>query len=211
VKHYEVCQTTYCSTDCLKADKKKHRKHCGRQAEGRSNHPDASSKPNIKNLEAPIHKPFTLLDRGTFLHDRPRPDVFRLLIDCYRLRVSDNFNLESIQPPKNLRDGFKHFLSFAAQRPGLLPTWWDEGAAAECMAFGIEDVAGTGWYSLAGRVGKAEVSAQYGTPFMAMYLRFLGEQVYLRGPGGQECKAFCRMMARKEQEGAVMSAFGMSL
>lgn len=187
LKYCDCCQTAYCSTDCLKADRKKHQKYCQRRAEAASNpppdgpghgststssnHPSSGSgdsNNDVNALEGPSDEPFTRLLSGTYLHDRPRRDVFRLLLDCYRLRVDDNVKLDGIAPPNNLHDGFRQFLDAAAQRPTLLPPWWDSMAAEECKAFGTRD--GAGWYSLERRVSKAEVNAHYDSPVMAMQL-----------------------------------------
>jgi mitochondrial splicing suppressor protein 51 len=199
VKNCEECQTAYCSDDCLKADKKKHRKHCRQQTESESE----SNDNNIKGLVASTNLPFTRLDRGVYLHGRPRRDVFRLLLDCYRLRVEDNINLDGIKAPDSLHAGFQQFLVLAKQRPNFLPAWWDDEAAAQCQAFGTES--GAAWYNLERRVTKGEVNEHYDNPLMAMQLRMLGEVVYERGPGGQDGTSMRRMMVQHEREGGAIS------
>jgi splicing suppressor protein 51 len=151
--------------------------------------------------------PFTRLDRGTYLHDRPRPDVFRLLIDCYRLRMEDNKNIDGIVEPDSIyggaatgREGFRRFLGRAAQRQGLLPGWWDDAAAAACEALGMDAAEGN-WYSLGRRVTKTSVIEHYGDRLMPMQLRMLGEGVYGRSPGGQDGTAMRKQMAQMERDG----------
>ncbi|KAK0702349.1 hypothetical protein B0H67DRAFT_650386 [Lasiosphaeris hirsuta] len=83
--------TTYCSRNCQKADWKTHRKLYGKQnppprVSGPSQTtapppPQRSGAPPTSSaLDVPVSDPFTRLDNGTWLHDRPEKDVFRLLI-----------------------------------------------------------------------------------------------------------------------------------
>ena len=200
-KNCDECQIAYCSTDCLKADKMKHQKHCRYRTEAGGNGD------NIKGLVAPTNLPFTRLDRGMYLHHRPRRDVFRLLLDCYRLHVEDSINFDGIRAPDNLHTGFQQFLTLATQRPNLLPPWWDDEAATKCQAFGTES--GAAWYSLERRVTKKGVNDHYDSPLMAMQLRMLGEAVYQRGPGGQDGTPMRRMMVQQEREGGNMTVVGL--
>lgn len=77
--------------------------------------------------------PFTGLDQGTWLHDRPEADVCTLLIDAYRPRVEDTYTLEGGVMEGSLFDGnpngqpgLRYFLRKAACIPGLLPLWWND-------------------------------------------------------------------------------------
>ncbi|KAB5522016.1 putative MYND domain protein [Coniochaeta sp. 2T2.1] len=97
-----------------------------------------------KGLDGPINKPFTRLDNGTWLHDRPEKDVYRLLIDAYRLRMEDEYNIEGEADEDSIYGGasngsagFKRSLMKIEQRNrNLLPSWWDESKRAACMALG---------------------------------------------------------------------------
>lgn len=42
-----------------------------------------------KGTDKPVTKPFTRLLNNTWLHDRSEEDVYRLLIDAYRMRFED--------------------------------------------------------------------------------------------------------------------------
>jgi len=193
------CKTTkYCSRECQKAHWKKHKKDCALYAVNRAAYNTASRmylgasnpprRPPLKGLTVAIDHPFCQLDEGTWLHDNPEQDVYKLLIDVYRLRMEDNYNLEGDADddgiyggaPDGLQ-GFRRFLRLAERRRGLLPPWWSQEKAAECEALGMGD----GWSSLARVLQKSDVMEHYGNPSMPMQMRLLGEQVYGRGPGGQ--------------------------
>lgn len=167
------CGTPYCSSDCLRYDKTKHNKRCGRRTA-----PHA-----IMVLDGTVDEPFTRLDYGTYLYDRSRKDVFRLLIDCYRLRVDDDHNFDSGVVPDDdgFRTGFRRFLDAAAQRENILPEWWDEVATMECLAFYTGE--GEGWYHVTKRVSKRALSDHYGSPLMAMAASFAWPGHLSAGPG----------------------------
>ncbi|KAJ4159559.1 uncharacterized protein LMH87_008457 [Akanthomyces muscarius] len=67
-----------------------------------------------KGLQQGIATPFTRLDKGTWLLNRPQKDVYALLIDAYRLRVVDLYNLRRRRERQSLR--------WCLKRPWWLPT-----------------------------------------------------------------------------------------
>ncbi|KAJ0309215.1 hypothetical protein COL5a_011730 [Colletotrichum fioriniae] len=67
-----------------------------------------------KGLDQPITRPFMRLDNGTWLHDRPEKDV-------YRLHVEDEYNIYG--GADDGLEGFRRFLNKSAKRKGLLPAW----------------------------------------------------------------------------------------
>ena len=155
-----------------------------------------------KGLSVAIDKPFHRLDSQTWLHDRPEQDVYILLIDTYRFRMEDDYNLEGGADDDSIyggahdgRHGFRRFLHLAEGRSGLLPSWWSREKAAECEAVGMND----GWSSLANAIEKSDVIEHYRNSNMPMQLRMFGEQVYGRGPGGQSGAAMrqAQMMVEK--------------
>lgn len=147
-----------------------------------------------KGLKKHIDKPYHHLNSKTWLHDRPEEDVYKLLIDCFRMRQHDDFTTEGLKDKDGLyggashsQAGFKRFLVKAEARQDLLPQWWFMGkAAANCLRMGGGlGAAGTEWSSLTRKVDKAAIIDHYANPEMPMQLRMLGEQIYLRGPAGQ--------------------------
>jgi hypothetical protein len=99
------------------------------------------SSPSQRSREAHPN-PFTKLDKGKYLHDRPEKDVYKLLIDSFRIRQADDLNFENKTTPGSIYAGassrimtFRQYL-FKADSPKLLPSWWDAEKQKECEAFG---------------------------------------------------------------------------
>jgi splicing suppressor protein 51 len=166
-----------------------------------------------KGLSVAVDEPFHRLHAKTWIHDRPEQDVYKILIDTYRLRMEDNFNLEGEADSDGVyggapdgRQGFRRFLRLAETRPGLLPSWWSQEKAAECEAVGAR----AGWSSLSSAVEKADVIKHYGNPEMPMQLRVFGEQVYGRGPGGQGSATLLAMQMMAERGNTASSTLDMS-
>ncbi|KAF4448103.1 hypothetical protein F53441_8419 [Fusarium austroafricanum] len=223
LKRCAKCSTTpYCSRECQKADWKAHKKICGLNASsastfpGTSVHdPDEMSRSPIRGLDQSVPDPFTRLDKGTYLHNRPEIDVYRLLIDTYRLRVDDMFNLENEAAEDSLYGGasdglkgFQRFLRKASTRRGFLPPWWTPEKQKECEEFGMDSAQ---WQNLRNKTSKQEVIDHYGDPRFPMQLRMLGEAVYLSAPGGGDGTSMRQMMAMMEGGGGGMPGMQASM
>ncbi|KAF5019472.1 hypothetical protein F66182_8511 [Fusarium sp. NRRL 66182] len=216
LKRCAKCSTTpYCSRDCQKADWKVHKKICGKQASSASASASGSGSGGSrftnagetglsppKGLDQPIPNPFTRLDNGTYLHDRPEKDVYRLLIDIYRLRVEDMYKMEGDVEEGTLYSGapdglagFKRFLRKASNQEGLLPSWWTPEKQKACENFGMDS---SQWQNLMTATEKQDIIEHYGDSRFPMQLRMFGEAVYGSAPGGSDGSAMRKMMAAME-------------
>lgn len=155
-----------------------------------------------KGLDQPISMPFTRLDNGTWLHDRPEIDVYKLLIDAYRLRVEDTYVMEGEFMEGSLYagnahglPGFRKFLKTAATVSGLLPPWWNDEKKEACERLGMVK---SQWSDLRYAIEKHDVIEHYGDRLFPMQLRMLAEAVYKRGPGGCDGTAMRKMMVSME-------------
>ncbi|KAG5914350.1 hypothetical protein E4U42_000532 [Claviceps africana] len=215
IKRCAKCSVTpYCSRNCQKADWKAHRKICGKQTGGTapagaasssSSSASASASANLsppRGLQRGVAQPFTRLDKGTWLHDRPDEDVYTLLVDAYRLRVEDMYALDGEVMAGSLYDGapdglvgFLKFLNLVQARPGLYPPWWNADKMTECVEFAMTD----SWLSLACAVEKSDIIEHYGDPRFPMQLRMFAESVYGSAPGGTSGGPMRQLMMSMEQ------------
>ncbi|KAK7423559.1 hypothetical protein QQX98_001017 [Neonectria punicea] len=207
IKRCAKCSTTpYCSRECQKRDWKAHKKICGKTTVPPG--PSAAftpARPGLsppKGLDKPISRPFTHLDNNTWLCGRSEKDVFRLLIDSYRLRVDDDYTFDGDVPedsvysgaPNSLRD-FQRYLAQVQSRTGLLPEWWSPEKKTECERFGMDS---SQWQNLLSTAEKADIIDHYGDPQFPMQLRMFAEAVLGSGPGGTDGTAMRAMMMSME-------------
>lgn len=144
---------------------------------------------------------FTRLDRGTYLHARPESHVFQLLIDSFRMRQADDFNLEGKIVPGSLYAGgsssiqsFRDYLAKAGSRPTLLPSWWSERHVQDCLAYGESGA----WTDLRKTTTKQDIIQHYGNEMMPMQLRMLAEAIYGFGIMGQDGSGIRKMLMQQE-------------
>ncbi|KAI1253560.1 hypothetical protein MGN70_005770 [Eutypa lata] len=210
----ERCDVVYCSRSCQVAHWKAHKKTCARD---RDNRPSSSSATGpettssaggagaasgTSGLVMDMPMPFTRLEKGIYLHDRPEADTYQLLIDTHRLRLEDTSKFEGVQEPGSIYaaigndplPGFRRFLDTAKAKAGILPPWWNEDKQKECEELGMR----AGWASLRKKVQKSEIISHYGDAKFPMQLRMLGEAIYGRGPGGVDGSAMRQMMVLQE-------------
>jgi mitochondrial splicing suppressor protein 51 len=197
IKPCDKCKATlYCSRECKKDDWKVHKKACSKQANANS---FGLTPPN--GLAQPISKPFTRLFEKKWLHDRPEDDVYRVLIDAYRLSVHDELVLHSKTASSNidvsLSDmGLRRLLDHVESREGMMPAWWTVEKRQACLALASED---SQWYSLKKAVDRTEIAQQYGSEAFLMELRIFIESATGRGPGGFEGAPFLEALVEGEQ------------
>ena len=200
--------TRYCSRDCQMAHWKVHKKVCAKQAAAASSlnavHNTDYESPRVKNLEKHVSKPFTRLDNNAWLHDRPENDVYKLLIDAFRMRQEDSstmdgdFDKDSIYTgASDSTAGFRKFIQLASTRANLLPSWWSPEKQKKCENFGL----GNNWSNLKRKVNKAAIIEHYGDDKMPMQMRMFAEVVYKRGLGGSSGEAVRRLMMNMEAKG----------
>lgn len=165
----------------------------------------SSSAGAVPGLQHHIANPFTRIDNGTYLHDRPEGDVYKLLIDAYRLRMDDVSKFEGIREADSLYaagvtdalPGFRRFLDRVKAKRGVLPSWWDAEKEQACEQLGAAG-GGDGWSSLRRKLDKAAVLAHYRDDKFPMQLRIFVETICGRGVAGQDGTRMRKMLMQQE-------------
>ncbi|KAI8361869.1 hypothetical protein B0O80DRAFT_88355 [Mortierella sp. GBAus27b] len=191
LKRCAKCKTVlYCSRDCQKTDWKTHKATC-------ATHANAAVSATATSIH--VDKPFHKLHARTWLHSRPEADVYKLLLDTFRLRMEDESQFEGLTHSGTIYTGnpdnrnvFEQFLRLAESRAGLLPPWWNAEKASECVNVNMENG------GLRAKLDKAGVIKVYSNSMMPMQLRVLGEQVYQRALGGMTSDSMVAMQMQVE-------------
>jgi splicing suppressor protein 51 len=191
----------YCGRECQKAAWKTHKKDCSPSAQPAVPDGNKAKQSHMKGLEKHVATPFTNLDQGVYLHDRPESDVFKLLIDSFRMRQADDYNFEMKVTSQSVYVGapssIKPFRLYLKEAATLLPSWWTDVKTGECVAFGESGA----WSDLRKKVTKSEITDHYGDGKMPMQLRMLAEMVYGSGTMGQDGSGMRKMMMQAEGGG----------
>lgn len=206
----------YCSRDCQRADWKSYKTPCANQAqlnaesnadttlETQRGAPQGTNTPRASGaLEVEIEKPFHKLHAKTWLHDRPVKDVYKLLIDTYRMRMEDDYvflgevDWDSLYSgvPHGAKLGFWRFLGLVLEKRELLPGWWSPNHTYDCLKLGA---CGAEWNYIECPVEKHDIIDHYKNPYMPMQLRMFAEQIYGTGPGGRSGTEMLQVQMRAE-------------
>lgn len=213
-------ETLYCNRDCQKTHWKTHKKVCASQAnanissstsaeartyvEANAIHSSTYSAPRLHDLDVHVPNPFTRLDQGTYLHGRSETDVYKLLIDSFRMRQADDLNLENKKTPESIYTGaassivpFRAYPTKEGTRRDLLPPWWNAEKLKECESFGENGA----WSNLRLPVSKQQMIDHYRDERAPMQVRMLAEAVYGAGSMGQSGAAMRMAMVAMENRG----------
>lgn len=155
----------YCGAECQKADWTQHKKTCFKPMD----------------VADPDKFLFHAINQNKFLHNRTELKTFHLLIDCLRMRQEDEYSLAGELMTGTIYNqectsapAFKQFLHKAKSVPGLLPPWWTDAKAKECVAYELKK--GHDWGLNAARE-KSDIQEEWKDSYMPMKLRMIAEKV----------------------------------
>lgn len=174
----------YCSKICQGLDWSSHKLTC---AGRRPQHQTRASDPQFTTDISPNGFTAMLMpgNEGLFVN-QSRANVFRRLIDLYRLRVEDTYvwGGEMIGLYETLTNGeddeiplehFKSYLKKAERCTGFLPTWWNKQAEEECIKIACDP---NGNSYIGHTVEKSDIQEAYNDSSMPMFMRLLGERIF---------------------------------
>lgn len=179
LKRCAKCQDHwYCDRDCQEADWKLHKASCGSSQQSSAQiKPQASTRFNPMPNAAGGFLKSILSDN--YLHQFSEKDAFRQLIDCYRMRIEDDYTFSGhtrgLYNDDDPLTDFQEFLDLAETRSGVLPGWWSRAKRRRCeeSAVGLQQ-----WSDLEAAVEKQDIVEEYGDPTMPMKLRLLADEIY---------------------------------
>jgi splicing suppressor protein 51 len=198
----------YCSKKCQKDDWKFHKKECSKLAAARANDEeiDESTMPERKHvntstaLKTKIDKPYRKLKNRTWLHGRAENDVYKLLIDSYRFRKSEELKLlhvtEVVDVDPDVTDGMAPFIYYIrqAEEKGLLPPNWTRKNEDACVEYALN---AKNWSTLHEMWVELGFITHYGDPMILAQLAMLANQVLGGMDDGEDMKGTEEMLERE--------------
>ncbi|CAH7667891.1 hypothetical protein BY996DRAFT_4211174 [Phakopsora pachyrhizi] len=141
------------------------------------------TQPTKKILEVEITDPLGKLESKTWLHGRSKKDVYKLLIDIYRLHEYDNYNGGVVEDGSIMTGdvtcsivAFKRFVErIEKNNRQLLPAWWNEERKMECFRHGLNPEVRE---YLGFAIEKHDIVEDYGDNWLPMQMRFFTQSVF---------------------------------
>lgn len=181
----------YCSRECQRADWREHKSDCS-------------------DGLCLIQKPFTAIQNGKWFFNRPKHDVFKLLIDVYKMKIEDDYtgcgdiDEGSLYSGASPGEALRHFRKYLtritkidakrAPQSRILPGWWSEEMITENVNYAKED----GWSFIGYAIEKSDVQDHYKEPLMPMQLRMVKEKLDGTLTWGQSCEAMLMVQVMAE-------------
>ncbi|KAF4974955.1 hypothetical protein FZEAL_8218 [Fusarium zealandicum] len=190
----EGCRTPYCSRNCRRADKKAHGKVCKLLQDAVAAGASSSQHRPTEHQRQPPSPDTTLrIIDVTWFHDCPKEEVYRILIDSYRLRMNDMSECRQVSDEDvyfvrfaTSIIGFRRYLDIAQDTAGFLPSWWNAEKREECEAYCAIPNGGhtcklSYWQSV------EDIARDYNDDEqIVLRLRLLAQVVFGCGPGGKD-------------------------
>ena len=155
-------QQWYCSPNCQASDWGSHKSKCKKPPQ------------NQEAFPAPLNG---FLD-GSILHYLPERQAFLYLIECYRLRVEDEYVFQGeaggLYGGYNPLPEFRRFLNKAQRKKGILPSWWSPQKKRDCESLATSHAQINIQYA----TEKSDVQEYWKDNLMPMKLRMLAEKIY---------------------------------
>lgn len=158
----------------------------------------------VSFLRTNITNPFARLEKGIWLHDRHKLDVFALLIDSFRLREADDFVYADARNNESIYNGrhnsFPPFCRYIdrAEAKGLMPPWWTLAKRADCENKSL-DQSDDNYQDIHIIARDIDIIPAYKEPIMLTQLRMFAESVMGEGPAGTDGNLLLQKMVVAEE------------